>query len=341
MILLLLIFVFRNRKSKLGSVCLFLFLHLGLTLAPVLAFPGNLFEARYLYLPSASVAVLFAMLFDEIFKRLEKIGWTRLLVVSACFGLIMLQLVNAFENASRVAEISRQGRVWLRDFRQEHPAFPPGTHIVFMNRCLQRHLAGMIFVLYGAEVSARCLDVEFGGVDPAGPRENEIVNLDQPKQTLVFYFEGEQRHEIVADAIVNGETFPQVPVDFSQSLSMEGFELTSNSVPRGKELALFLYWKARHGLEKDYTLFIHLLNDKNEMLAGADALLDPPTSLWYKDKLMISGHVLSIPTDAPVGDHYRLEIGLYYLPTLERVNIVDAAGQIVADQIVIAPFSVK
>jgi hypothetical protein len=65
-----------------------------------------------------------------------------------------------------------------------------------------------------------------------------------------------------------------------------------------------------------------------------------PTHLWQKNKLVADPHILPITLDIPASDNYRLEVGLYYLPTSERLEISDASGQVGQDSLMIEPFSV-
>ncbi len=62
--------------------------------------------------------------------------------------------------------------------------------------------------------------------------------------------------------------------------------------------------------------------------------------MWKADQFTANAHVLSIPSDIEAGNDYRLEVGLYYTPTMERLAIVDALGRAVADQMVIGTFNV-
>jgi hypothetical protein len=49
---------------------------------------------------------------------------------------------------------------------------------------------------------------------------------------------------------------------------------------------------------------------------------------------------LVIPEDVPIGSILCLEIGLYYLPTMQRLAIVDSLGAPIHDRLVIAPIDV-
>ena len=80
------------------------------------------------------------------------------------------------------------------------------------------------------------------------------------------------------------------------------------------------------------------------MIQGYDA--EPqggnvPTKSWQPDQLAISGAIIPIPRDIPNGDHYRLEVGWYYLPTMQRLMILNLQGQPTDDKVIIEPLSIR
>jgi hypothetical protein len=124
---------------------------------------------------------------------------------------------------------------------------------------------------------------------------------------------------------------------------LEGFELTSDSLKRGDAFVLLLYWKATTQVSKDYTVFVHLVDRNEKIVAGYDSQPRQgkfPTTFWKPKQLVIDPIVYIIPTDIPAGT-YKLEIGLYDLATLERLLIVDPLGQPIADQVVIEPIDLR
>jgi hypothetical protein len=56
--------------------------------------------------------------------------------------------------------------------------------------------------------------------------------------------------------------------------------------------------------------------------------------------LTADGHVISIPPDTRLGDDYRIEIGLYYLPTMELVQVIGLDGSIIGNHTSLGPVSV-
>jgi len=76
---------------------------------------------------------------------------------------------------------------------------------------------------------------------------------------------------------------PVLPVTFQSSISLEGYEVPGGSITRGKALVVILNWRAASPVQKDYSVFAHLVNSNGDLIAGYDgppkrgAL---PTSTW-------------------------------------------------------------
>lgn len=107
-------------------------------------------------------------------------------------------------------------------------------------------------------------------------------------------------------------------------------------------LVLLLYWQTQGKIDKDYSVFAHLIDEQGKIFAGNDG--QPrggieQTSLWRANQSMVDWIILPITTEVPPGE-YRLELGLYYLPTLERLTIVDNSGRPISDKVVIESFEV-
>ena len=120
--------------------------------------------------------------------------------------------------------------------------------------------------------------------------------------------------------------------------ALRGYDLAPTEVRPGEELHLTLYWQALEDGDRDYTVFVHLLDQEEQMWDQADAQPlsgDYPTSFWGQGELIRDRHVLSLPPQAPPGT-YKIEVGMYLLATGERLPVRDAEGiRIAGDRIVI------
>ena len=100
-----------------------------------------------------------------------------------------------------------------------------------------------------------------------------------------------------------------------------GYTLAADSAKPGSALALTLYWQALAPVGADYTVFIHLLDGGDQVRGQGDG--PPaggfcPTSFWDPGEIVVDEHRLSVDADAPAGT-YRLAVGLYFLPSGERL----------------------
>lgn len=301
-----------------------------LPVLPVL--PLNFVAGRYVYLPLTASAVLIALLLERARKVLNSRNMATLLE-SAIVGLLVL--VNAMVDADKfdgIATYARQFRQPVRSIFQQHPKMDAETFLYFVNSPLGSDwLSGMITLHYG-------LNVPVSGTDIARPAE-----LRKYKTAYLYYFdEDNSAIEQKIEPEIATKIFPTPPIDFDGAIRLEGYEISNQNLKRGQAVALLLYWRALGRIERDYTVFVHLIDEKEESVAGSDSLPRngrAPTSTWREGEFVVDAHILPIPADVPPGN-YRIEVGLYYLPTLERLSIVDSRGLAITDRAVIEPFTV-
>jgi hypothetical protein len=90
---------------------------------------------------------------------------------------------------------------------------------------------------------------------------------------------------------------------------------------------VILFWQALSGMDRDYAIFMHLLNADGETLVNADHLPPRPTREWQPGQMIPDRVKLRLPSDLPAGD-YWVEIGLYDAgdPALPRLSLADGSG---------------
>ncbi len=113
-----------------------------------------------------------------------------------------------------------------------------------------------------------------------------------------------------------------------------GYDLVAGASP-GSPVNLTLYWQPAGPTETRYSTFVHLLAPDDAILVQHDA--EPaqnalPTTSWLADEFVTDPIVLTLPANAPPGP-YRLAFGLYDPATGERLPVVDAQGNALADHI--------
>ncbi len=340
----LLLIAFRGRLARLPFRPLLLLVTSGLAaIAPVLGFPSNMFEPRYLYVLSISSALLFAIVCGGAWMRASS-WWYRGALALVITWLVLLHSGQTSDTAQAMVESARQARISVRDIYQQHPTFPPDTYLYLADGCVVRHYTGWFFVRYGTNVTVMCPDVELGGVDTSAARENRFAGLREHQNSFVYYYdEAKRRHEVQVDPSAAPQSSQSFPVTYQHSIQLQGFEVTSTTIERDQAMVLFLYWQALDPIDRDYTVFVHLVDENGQFITGLDN--QPrngaaPMTHWQKNKLVVDPHILPIPSDAPLGTNYHLEIGLYDLATMERVQIIDSTQHIISDTLIIQSLGV-
>ncbi|MBI5650738.1 MAG: glycosyltransferase family 39 protein [Chloroflexi bacterium] len=318
-LILLATVIIRKRSRALVLLCVFALI----TLIPVLPFP--FLEHRYLYLPLFAGAIFLGALFDSARARLN-------LRATAASALALLALGNAFalnDSAIAAAEWARQLRVPFRDIERAHPTFPPDTHLYFIDPItpVTGGLSGMFFGRYGRGVTV-------GGWD-------DYANLRAHQNAFVYLFDAARRAvEIPVEKNIATRSAPDLPIQFAASIQLEGFEIARATLKPGAPLVLMLYWRATDRIETDYTVFAHLLAPDGKVIAQSDSAPRKgklPTTQWETRRLVVDAIVLNVPGDAPLGNAYKIQIGLYDATTGARVPVIGAPTR---DSISLAPFQI-
>ena len=144
-------------------------------------------------------------------------------------------------------------------------------------------------------------------------------------------FDGEGRpieHSVLTRIKVRVPTPEQTPpyaaeANWDDRILLKGYDLTPSTAAAGGEFTLTLYWQVRQTPQKDYTVFIHLMDAQGEMIGQGDG--PPcsgryPTSLWEPGEALRDVHTLSIRPGAAPG-LATLWVGWYDLPTGQRLPL--------------------
>ncbi len=127
---------------------------------------------------------------------------------------------------------------------------------------------------------------------------------------------------------------PVIPAEFENGLQLLDIQ-TRPAVGDPDRVIIDLVWRVTQPLETSYTLFVHLLNQANELVAQADTLPVGglfPTDAWPVGVPVRDQIEVALPPGAPPGQ-YTLWLGWYDWRTGQRLSIVDTAGQPLTDRI--------
>jgi len=131
-------------------------------------------------------------------------------------------------------------------------------------------------------------------------------------------------------------------IDFDHQIALVGYDLDKRLAAPGETLHLTLYWRALQPLEKNYTVFTHLLSQEGNRVAQMDGWPQrgtAPTSGWQVASLVKDDYDLIVPPEAALGV-YRIQIGLYLAETGQRLPVLDSGGQPQGDYVALAPVRV-
>ena len=145
-----------------------------------------------------------------------------------------------------------------------------------------------------------------------------------------------QRCQLPAGRVTHSRRLPAPRIADRQTAQLEGglvlFEGYTMRPPAqvraGKALIVDLYWQATRRLEKDYTVFVHMLGPYNSTTGGPLWAQDDsypmggqhPTTRWLPTQTARDRHLLLIPESTPPGT-YQIEVGLYDSSTGERLQV--------------------
>jgi hypothetical protein len=144
--------------------------------------------------------------------------------------------------------------------------------------------------------------------------------------------------------LLSSEEIEKVPnrldVSFGGVMKLLGYNLPiSNNLKPGDSLTVTLYWQAlaemkAEVLAKDYSVFVHLLDENELIVAQRDMYPGQglyPTSLWAVGDTIADRYVLILPETAFTPNQAQLEVGLYDFVTGERLMAYGPNGELLGD----------
>jgi hypothetical protein len=174
---------------------------------------------------------------------------------------------------------------------------------------------------------------------PFSQYQHHLASL--PTESLISVWEGPlERGDLEKEAHLLCLTYEAVPpeqvpsnlrVSFERGIELLGYDLAPG-LP-GTQLRLF--WRAGAALDMDYSVFVHL-RQGDQMMAQSDSYPAQgyyPTRLWRPGDVVADDHHLTASVNA--GEGYSLFVGLYMLQTMERLQILDGSGAVIADAVTI------
>lgn len=89
----------------------------------------------------------------------------------------------------------------------------------------------------------------------------------------------------------------------------------------GATIRLTLYWQALKEMEKDYTVFVHVVDEEGTVWGQWDSQPvsgERPTSGWERGEVIEDAYKISIDVEGP-REGYKIKVGMYLVETGERL----------------------
>jgi hypothetical protein len=126
-------------------------------------------------------------------------------------------------------------------------------------------------------------------------------------------------------------------VNLGNQVDLVGYDVERREARAGDTVRLTLFWRAREEIGEDYTVFTHLADAEGHIWAQDDSYPvdgDYPTSFWSVGEVVRDEYELALPSDVPAGE-YEIEVGLYLGSSGVRLPVLDDAGQVLHNRILL------
>ena len=136
---------------------------------------------------------------------------------------------------------------------------------------------------------------------------------------------------------VAGAPLPPGAVNFADLIALLEVELADPVLRPGGTLDVMLVWKALAPISEDYTVFLHILDEADQIVGQVDAWPlqgTYATGQWTAGETVRDPYRISVAADAAPG-RYRLEIGWYLLGTMRRLNVLNSAGVAIDNRVLL------
>jgi hypothetical protein len=186
------------------------------------------------------------------------------------------------------------------------------------------------------------------------PIKDEIAfNLEKylERKAVVEAIYNHLGRKVATAYIINVDKLPfgKVPhidnvlnINFGGLIELVGYSISDNHFLPGEYITITVFWRALKPIYENYRIFVHLLDYTQRVRVNADtfpAMGVYPTNYWREGEIITTLHRIKIPLDAQPG-LYTVEIGLYQLLTMQRLDVLDSDFQPMGNRILIGPIKI-
>lgn len=138
---------------------------------------------------------------------------------------------------------------------------------------------------------------------------------------------------VLTTILIDGVPLPEGAINFEDKIGLLKVEIAQTELTPGGSLDLILNWQALAPIDENYTAFVQLLSQNDQIMTQIDSWPlqgTYPTSQWQAGEIITDPYTLALPAEMPPGV-YKIQVGFYLLETLRRLPTVDANGRHMGD----------
>lgn len=275
---------------------------------------------------------------DGSFEDAKGIRITRLRTINFENGLVFLgyDIRHSLKRGEKVhinyyfqskKDMSIEGLTVVTDFCIEGPVFQ--NHVLFPSIELKKgqilSISNDVTIPKDIPATVYTMHVSLfrghGLVKARDSSEADRVNIPyyfdelyDPSMDVLSFYNGR--------SIVHEKTTitrPRVCI-FDKKIAFLGYDLSPGVVAPGYKFQVTYYWKSLDYVEKDYTVFVHVIDSRGRIVFQQDHKPPVPTSKW------VPGDIISEKYDVPVPSNvnestYRIRFGLYDVLSGKRMPL--------------------
>jgi hypothetical protein len=147
---------------------------------------------------------------------------------------------------------------------------------------------------------------------------------------------------ILVTVTIGGASVPAGAVNFADKIALLSAELDESGLQPGGILDLDLTWQALSPMDENYTIFIQILDEQDQIYGQVDSWPlqgTYATSSWEPGEIVSDRHSIQLQSPLPPGN-YKIHLGFYLLETLKRLPVIDQTSTAIDDKFEILDLSV-
>jgi 4-amino-4-deoxy-L-arabinose transferase-like glycosyltransferase len=131
----------------------------------------------------------------------------------------------------------------------------------------------------------------------------------------------------------------RLDADFGGEMTLLGYQLEADSARPGESIRLTLYWQSQIRMDRNWSIFVHLVDDAGVIFAQRDRYPGQgalATTLLTPGQTLADEYVIPIPAAAYAPVNAHIEVGLYDLLDGARLPLSDGS-----DALSLAPLAIR